>query len=248
MPAENPVNALLLDIEGTTTPVDFVYKTLFPFAREHVREYLEQHGQESEVKSDLEALRQEHRSDIAQALNPPDWGDQSDSVSDVPGVAYIRWLIDRDRKSTALKSLQGRIWKGGFESGTLQGEVYPDVPPSFERWHRQGRIVAIFSSGSVLAQKLLFRNTTSGDLTPFIQAYFDTTSGPKKVPESYRSIVKELSLEPSHVLFVSDVTAELDAARAAGLETLLCVRPGSEALPAPIQHAAIHSFNEISIS
>jgi enolase-phosphatase E1 len=240
-----PISALLLDIEGTTTPVDFVYKTLFLFARDHVGEYLEQHGASAEVQADLEALRSECSADRAQGLNPPEWSDQSASFLLEPAIAYIQWLIDRDRKSTPLKSLQGRIWKAGYESGELRGEVYPDVPRAFERWQAQGITIAIFSSGSALAQKLLFAKTVRGDLTPFIKAYFDTTAGPKKEPESYRSIVKALAVEPARVLFVSDVIAELEAARAAGLETLLCVRPGSAA-PPESQHPAIRSFDEIS--
>jgi enolase-phosphatase E1 len=150
--------------------------------------------------------------------------------------------MDQDRKSTGLKSLQGKIWEEGYRSGELKSEVYPDVPPALERWKRQGIQVAIFSSGSVQAQRSLFRSTPAGDLTRFIQAYFDTTTGPKREPRSYQVIAQALELSPSDVLFVSDIQAELDAALAAGMQTALCVR-GAGPAPVASPHPAIHTFD-----
>ena len=153
--------------------------------------------------------------------------------------------MDRDRKSTGLKSLQGKIWEEGYRTGDLQGEVYPDVLPALERWRRQGMDIAIFSSGSVQAQRTLFGNTAAGDLTRFVCAYFDTTTGPKTAPESYARIAAVLERSPSEVLFLSDIGAELDAALAAGMQTALCVRSrGSESTPGP--HPVIHAFDEVS--
>jgi enolase-phosphatase E1 len=226
------VRAYLLDIEGTTTPVTFVYDLLFPYAREHVAGFLERHGAEDAVRADLARLQEEQAADVAQGLAPPEGP-----------VAYVHWLMDRDRKSTGLKSLQGKIWEEGYRSGALRGDVYPDVPTAFERWHGQGCEIAIFSSGSVLAQRLLFGSTRAGDLTPFIRGFFDTTTGPKAVEASYRSIAKALGLAPADVLFVSDTVAELDAARDAGMRTALCVRDaGPQSQPA---HPVVHSFDEI---
>ena len=150
--------------------------------------------------------------------------------------------MDRDRKSTGLKSLQGKIWDEGYRTGDLKGEVYPDVLPAFERWHRQGLDLAIFSSGSVQAQRSLFGNSEAGDLTRFIRAYFDTTTGPKTVPDSYTRIAAALGRSPAEVLFLSDIGGELDAACAAGMQTALCVRsPGSG--PPPGAHPVIHAFD-----
>jgi enolase-phosphatase E1 len=154
-------------------------------------------------------------------------------------------LMDRDEKSTGLKSLQGKIWEEGYRSGELKGEVYPDVPPALERWRRQGIDIAIFSSGSVQAQRSLFGNTAAGDLTRFIRAYFDTTTGPKTAPHSYARITAALGRSPSEVLFLSDVGAELDAALTAGMRTALCVRtPG----PAPTTgaHPVIRTLDDIA--
>jgi len=154
--------------------------------------------------------------------------------------------MDRDRKSGPLKALQGRIWEQGYATGALTGEVYPDVPDAFARWTAAGVRIGIYSSGSVLAQKLLFANSTAGDLSRFLSGYFDTAVGAKKEAVSYRRIVEALDRPASRVLFVSDVAAELDAAREAGLQTVLAVRPPARP-PASSAHGAVESFEEIEI-
>ena len=158
-------------------------------------------------------------------------------------MAYVHWLMDRDSKSTGLKALQGRIWEEGYRRGELRGEVYDDVPAAFRRWRDEGRRIAIFSSGSVLAQRLLFSHSTVGDLTPFIDAHFDTTTGPKRQPDSYTLIAGRLGLPPRSVLFASDVAEELDAARAAGMETALCAR---SILPAGATHRVVQSLDALA--
>lgn len=247
------IRALLLDIEGTTTPVAFVYQVLFPYARSHVREFLEAHRETAAVRADIEALYREYLVDERNDLEPPVWrGDAAENELDSV-VAYVRWLMERDRKSTPLKSLQGKIWEAGYRNATLRAEVYPDVPAAFARWRRQKREIAIFSSGSVLAQKLLFAHSTVGDLTPWIDTYFDTATGPKFDAESYRRIAAALGYLPGQVLFVSDVVAELDAACGAGMQTALRVRPApyrdgtrsDAADPATGEHIVIRSLDEV---
>lgn len=224
--APGRVRFVLLDIEGTTTPVDFVHRVLFPDARERVEAFLEAHHAEPDVARDVAALRDEHARDLAAGRTPPAWQD-----SPAAAAAYARWLIDQDRKLTALKSLQGRIWAEGYAAGRLRGPVYEDVPRALARWTTTGRRVAVFSSGSVLAQKLIFGHSDRGDLTRYLCAHFDTTTGPKADTASYRRIAAALGEEPAAGLFVSDVVAELDAARAAGYATALAVRtpPGPDA-------------------
>jgi enolase-phosphatase E1 len=227
--------AILLDIEGTTTPIAFVHDVLFTYAREHVRDYLAQHA--SELESDITQLREEHARD---GDNPPPLSDELDSIT-----TYINWLIDRDRKSTGLKSLQGKIWREGYEEGTLKSQVFDDVSPAFERWHSNGLRISIFSSGSALAQQLLFAHTEAGDLTTFISDYFDTTVGAKGDPESYSSIANNLNLSAEHILFISDVVAELEAAREAGMQTRLSIRPGNQPQNNPNRFRIIHTFDEV---
>jgi enolase-phosphatase E1 len=243
MPDAN-IRAILLDIEGTTTPVAFVYEVLFPFARQHVREFIQQHYHSEDVRADLNALRAEHRADAEKGHEPPLWHEDSTAIQVESATRYVYWLMDQDRKSRALKSLQGKIWEGGYLSGRLRGQVYPDVLPALARWRGQQRAIHIFSSGSVLAQKLLFAHTTDGDLTAYISDYFDTTTGAKTDAASYQSISVKIGSPTAEVLFVSDVTAELDAARDAGMRTALCVRQGSLETGPP-SHPPVHTFDVI---
>jgi enolase-phosphatase E1 len=242
------VRAILLDIEGTTTPVAFVYEVLFPYARLHVAEFLQRLSQTNQLPEVVSAFRTEHRADVADIANtvgsaaPPAWRDDSTDSELASVLSYVFWLMDQDRKSTALKALQGRIWEDGYLSGQLHGEVYADVAPALARWTKQQKRVCIYSSGSVLAQQLLFAHTTDGDLTGYLSGYFDTTTGAKRDPASYRSITRELGVAAGEILFLSDVTAELAAARSAGLKTMLCVRPGNAEAN---WESLVHNFDSI---
>jgi enolase-phosphatase E1 len=240
----NSTQAILLDIEGTTTPIDFVYRTLFPFARQRLQKFLLEHESEPEIHEVVAALRMQHRGDAAQQLQPPAWADHSRSAELASAAAYALWLMDRDSKCSALKSLQGKIWQEGYRAGELHGEVYPDVPVALAHWRSEGKIVCIFSSGSILAQQMLFGSTPAGDLTGLLYAFFDTTTGPKNAPGSYKRIAETLALETGKILFISDVTTELDAARDAGLQTALCVRTNPVDQVAS-GHRVVHSFPEL---
>lgn len=218
------IDALLLDIEGTTTPVDYVFGVLFPFAQAHVETFLQTHDQDELVQADLERLWQEYQADTAEGLSVPEWKD-SQPLAAIP---YIHYLITVDRKSTALKSLQGKIWEQGYRDGTLRSQIFSDVKPAFERWTSASKRLFIFSSGSVQAQQLLFQHTEVGDLTSFLSGYFDTETGPKKEVDSYRQIAQTIGVLPANILFISDVTAELKAAQSAGMQVFFCFRPGNQ--------------------
>lgn len=234
-------NWLLLDIEGTTTSIDFVYKTLFPFASAHVEGYLYRHSADPETKRLMSELRAEQAADAARDPQIGVWMRGTSDEEIVTASIYVRHLIALDRKTTPLKTLQGKIWEEGFKSSELKGHVYEDVPDAFARWSAGGRKIAIFSSGSVQAQRLLFGHSVAGDLTKYIEAYFDTTTGPKRDAASYTEIGKTLGVASENVLFVSDVPAELDAAREAGMRTALMVRPGGAASN-DTRHLCIESF------
>jgi enolase-phosphatase E1 len=239
------IRAILLDIEGTTTPIDFVFKTLFPFASARVEDFLRCHVRDAEIAALLEELRkshQDHQGDVANGA--PAWVDSTNEEQIASASRYVRWLIAHDSKVTSLKTLQGKIWEEGFRSGELKGEVYPDVRRAFARWKAQGRRIAIFSSGSVLAQKLLFSNSTAGDLSAFLDGYFDTTAGSKREGESYKEIAGAIGVRPTGILFVSDVGEELDAAQVTGMKTAHSLRPGIPALE-DLRHREIRSFDEI---
>jgi len=242
LPSSSEIRAILLDIEGTTTPIDFVFRRLFPFAAANVEIFLRKNQDDAETQQIIGELRATWSG--AASAGAPVWIESSPEEKLGSVVAYVRWLIARDSKITPLKALQGKIWEQGFHSGELKGEVYPDVPLAFARWRAQDKRIAIFSSGSVLAQRLLFSHSTAGDLSGYIEAYFDTTMGLKREPASYTKIAAFLQLPRQQLLFVSDVGAELDAAHSSGMHTALSFRP--ESAPQEItNHPAVRSFDEL---
>lgn len=237
------IQAILLDIEGTITPIAFVHEVLFRYARLNLRRHLKQHASSPEYDSLCDRFRDEHAADRAAGQEVPPWVDAPPAARLAALAAYSEWLMDRDRKSTALKDLQGRIWEEGYSCGELVGEVFSDVAPALERWHAQHVPIGIFSSGSVLAQELLFRHSSAGDLTRYLGWYFDTTTGAKTDPDSYRRIASTMAVTEGSIVFVSDVVRELDAARRAGMQTRLCIRPGNQQTPDGHGYAFIRSFD-----
>ncbi|WP_437280575.1 acireductone synthase [Sorangium sp. So ce375] len=228
-----PVRAVLVDIEGTTTDVRFVHETLFSVARRDLAAYVSAHAGRPEVEAARRAVARER-------------GESERDVSDGELSAALLAWIDEDRKETTLKALQGKIWRSAYESGGLRSHVYADVEPALRRWRDLGVTLAVFSSGSVEAQELLFRHTTSGDLTGLFAAFFDTTTGPKREAGAYERIAEALRVLPGEVLFLSDVVAELDAAAAAGMETVQVLRPGTKRDPES-RHRVAERFDEISV-
>ena len=226
--------AILLDVEGTTSSIAFVYDVLFPFARAHAGPFLAAHRGDAELRR----LAAELRAEAGDATDP---GDDWPAATARAALA----LMDCDAKTTALKTLQGLVWRHGFESGELVAHVYDDVPTALAAWADSGLDVRIYSSGSVEAQRLFFGHTGHGDLTRFLRGHYDTTTGPKRDPESYRRIAADIGLEPRQILFVSDVGAELDAARTAGMATAAADRPGNRPLESELDHDTVTSFAEI---
>ena len=231
------VSALLLDIEGTTTPISFVYEVLFPFAREHLETSCAGAGDEAGIADAVSVLRREYDEESRAGAVLPDFGD---------GAAYAGYLMDQDRKSTGLKTLQGLIWEHGYKSGELRGQVFPDVAGALEAWTAHGLRVRVFSSGSILAQKLLFAHSDDGDLTSYFGGYHDTRTGSKKASGSYATIAQAFGLPAGRILFLSDVVEELDAAAEAGMQTGLTLRPGNKPVPRN-EHPIYATFRELSL-
>ncbi|CAM9305180.1 unnamed protein product [Heterosigma akashiwo] len=241
---------ILLDIEGTTTPITFVHDVMFPYARDNVAGYLDAHWGQEECMADVAALRAQAEQDARDGVAglvpiPSAEGGASDEEIRAAVVANVQWQISIDRKITALKQLQGHVWRFGFHSGALKGEVYSDVPPALDRWTEDGLRVAIYSSGSREAQQLLFGHTNAGDLRSYLSCYFDTKVGHKREAASYREIVMSLGCEAREVLFVTDIYEEAVAAREAGVAATLSVRPGNKPLPADCPFPTIGSFARI---
>jgi len=210
------IRVVLLDIEGTTTPIAFVHERLFAYVRSQLPTYVASHWNDQPVQGAVRQLNDECTAEGRRAITDPD-----------TLLRVVRELMDQDRKSPGLKTLQGLIWEDGYQAGELRGEVWDDVPVAMRQWRSEGREIAIYSSGSELAQRRLFESTAAGDLTPLITAFFDTRVGAKVQADSYTKIAQALGQPASSILFVSDVTAELRAARGAGLDVVLSVRPGN---------------------
>jgi enolase-phosphatase E1 len=235
------IRGVVLDIEGTTTPISFVHEDLFNYARIHVRDYLALHSPPEDVR----LLREEHAEDVRKGKQPPPLAEPGARAETDSLAGYVNWLIDLNSKATGLKSLQGKIWNEGYADGTLQAKVFPDVSAALERWRNAGLSISIFSSGSVMAQQLLFRHTDAGNLTIFIDHYFDTTVGKKGEAQSYQRIAESVGVRPETLLFISDVVAELAAAREAGMKVVLSIRPGNQPQQSADQYPSIHSFAEL---
>jgi len=236
------IRVVLLDIEGTTTPIAFVHETLFTFAREQLDEFLAVHWHEPAVQAIARTLADEHG---AESDHTTEWSDTPDDERRTSVARYVRWLMDRDRKSPGLKELQGLIWEDGYRAGQLRGIVWDDVPVAMKRWREAGLRIAIYSSGSVRAQRLLFESTAQGDLTPMIAGFFDTRAGAKLAPDSYGRIAAALGVTPAGMCFVSDVAGELQAAATAGCRVVLSSRPGNPAQSGVEAFPVVTSFEQI---
>ncbi|MFC5525600.1 acireductone synthase [Rhodanobacter ginsengisoli] len=226
------IRAIVTDIEGTTSSISFVRDVLFPYARKRLPAFVETHGDKPELQHWLhEAAREAGlveapRQDIIELL--------------------LQW-IDQDRKSTALKALQGMIWQEGYAAGDYRAHLYPEVAARLRDWRADGLRLYVYSSGSVPAQKLFFRYSEAGDLTPLFAGYFDTETGPKRETESYRRIADAIDEQPRHLLFLSDIVEELDAAKAAGFHTGWLIRE-QQPMPDAARHPVYADFDAITLS
>ena len=255
--AEPVIRSILLDIEGTTCPVSFVASVLFPYARERLSSYLETNQGDPEVQALLAATQAAFAADPnpeVQALrqgapiqgHSAGQGQLQRGQTNSPLVAYLQWLIDHDIKFPALKELQGRIWASGYASGDLVAPLFDDVAPTLQRWHQDGYQLAVYSSGSVAAQQLLYRHSKNGNLEELFSHWFDTRIGPKQAADSYGAIAAALQLEPAEILFVSDALAEIEAAHGIGMAVAFSDRQGNPGRdPGPFN--AIQSLAEIEL-
>ena len=224
------IKAIVTDIEGTTSSLSFVKDMLFPYARKNIGNYIRRHAGESKIASLINDVRAQAGEDL-----------------DLEGVIeQLEQWIDDDKKITTLKTLQGLLWEAGYQKGDFQGHIYDDAKQKLESWHQHGISLYVYSSGSVHAQKLLFGFTAYGDLNPLFDGYFDTHIGAKVEPDSYRNIIEAIGVDAGEILFLSDIEAELDAAREAGMKTCWLVRDGE--LDNSVSHHQVSDFNAIQLS
>ncbi|GMV28795.1 MAG: enolase-phosphatase E1 [Rhodanobacteraceae bacterium] len=223
--------AILTDIEGTTSSISFVKDVLFPYARDHIGAFVATHAEDPDVRRWLAATA------LEAAIAP----DDRDAI-----VATLRRWIAEDRKATPLKALQGLIWEAGYRDGEYRAHVYPEVAARLRAWKAQGLPLYVYSSGSVAAQKLFFRHSEAGDLSTLFDGHFDTEIGGKREAGSYARIAAAIGIPPGDILFLSDIVEELDAARAAGLQTTWLCRPPQQC-PADSAHTCVGDFDAIAV-
>lgn len=223
------IQAIVTDIEGTTGSIHFVHQVLFPYASQHMADFVRQNAHQKQVSEQLDAVRMLAdcpQADLAQVIE-----------------ILLAWIAE-DRKATPLKALQGILWEQGYQNGDFKGHVYADVVTQLEIWQQQGLALYVYSSGSIHAQKLLFAHSEAGDLTRLFSGYFDTTSGNKREIQSYQQIAQNIGLPAQDLLFLSDVVEELDAAQAAGWKTCQLVR---EPAMRTGKHPQVTSFAHIQL-
>lgn len=222
---------IICDIEGTTSSISFVKDVLFPYALKNVEEYLKTNWKEDATKTVVAALREQadedKKAEVEGVVTIPA-GDSEDVIPDV--VKNVEWQMSLDRKTGALKTLQGLVWAKGYKDGSIKGHVYEDVKKALEQWSEGGRKVYVYSSGSVDAQKMLFEHSEQGDLVKYLSGYYDTKIGAKQEKDSYEAILKKVETTGEDALFLTDVVAEAKAAKEAGLNVVLLDRPGNAEL------------------
>ncbi|KAK2575593.1 hypothetical protein KPH14_011302 [Odynerus spinipes] len=240
---------ILVDIEGTTTSISFVKETLFPYVRENLKKYINTKWEDEEFKRDFNKLKEQAKKDEE---------DKVDGVVSITGanveeekeslLKNVLWQMDNDRKTGALKQLQGHMWREAYKAGVVKGHVYEDVPKALESWTNDGKKVYVYSSGSVEAQKLLFGNTEKGDLIKYFSGFFDTEVGAKQECDSYKNILSKIGEKPNNVVFLTDVVQEAAAAKEAGLSSVIVIREGNAALKDEdvVAYMTIKSFLDLT--
>lgn len=245
---------LLLDIEGTTTSISFVKDKLFPYAEENVKDFLDAQWDDEDVKEAVNALRklaiEDQEKSVEGLVSIP--GEDASKEDQIEGlVKNVKWQMSSDRKVAPLKQLQGLIWKKGYDKGDIKGHVYDDVLPALEQWRSvEGQKIYIYSSGSVQAQKLLFGQSSAGDLLPLIDGHFDTAVGAKQEATSYTAIVEKIGCKAEEILFLTDIEKEAEAARTSGVNVALVSREGNAPLAegAAAAYPVLHSFTQLTVT
>ena len=223
------VNAILTDIEGTCTSLSFVKDTLFPYSRETMANFVAKHADDPEI---AKLLR-----DVAQQL-----GNEQARLPQL--VDQLQRWIDEDQKIPALKAIQGFQWQYGYQQGDFTGHLYQDAYDQFQYWRSRQIDLYVYSSGSIKAQKLLFSHSTYGDISDWFAGFFDTGVGKKTDTQSYQRIAAEISQASANILFLSDITAELDAAHQSGMQ-VACLQRST---PVPCNYFVANDFNAIHVS
>lgn len=226
------IKYIITDVEGTTTSINFVHQTLFPFAKDNLVSFCQKNSDKDFVKSAIAETKRTVKEE------------ENIDISDSEALEKLLYWISSDRKHPALKSLQGHIWEEGYTSGEIKGHVYEDVLPALKAWTDSGIKVGVYSSGSVKAQHLIYEFSEKGNLRPYFSFHFDTKVGHKREVSSYVNILKELNAKAEETLFLSDIKEELDAAREVGIQTIQLIRQDDVIIG---DHQQVQNFSQIQL-
>jgi enolase-phosphatase E1 len=244
---ELTARCVLLDIEGTISDIRFVYDVMFPYARREIPNYLDQHWRSEPVLESINLIARDAGFESAADWLSPNWQTGEPAIKHKV-CHHIDQLMSSDSKTTGLKDLQGLVWKSGFERHEIRAELFDDVVPSLENWKKIGLDLRIYSSGSVLAQRMFFEHTTLGNIGNLFTAHYDTTIGSKRESQSYNRIAEDCAYRPEEIVFLTDVHAEMVAANSIGMKTIVCVRPNNAPLPADFTGLTTTTFSDLNIS
>jgi enolase-phosphatase E1 len=239
------VQCVLLDIEGTVSDVRFVYDVMFPYAKGNMHSYLLAHWDSESTQAVIRQVATDASTNADDWLGT-DWKSNTTALEIVS--SHLQNLMASDSKATGLKMLQGFVWRSGFESGAIRAELFVDVLPALENWKASGLDLRIYSSGSVLAQKLFFAHTTQGDVGRLLTSYYDTTTGKKQEAESYRRIAIDIGVPANKVVFLSDVAEELIASNEAGMRSVGVVRPSNKPLPSTYFGPRVTTLSDLQLT
>jgi enolase-phosphatase E1 len=225
------IKAIVTDIEGTTSSINFVHQVLFPYAAKHIPDFIRANNTQTATRSVL--------NEVASLAN-------LDAENIEALIEQLLTWIATDQKVTPLKTLQGLVWEHGYQNGDYKAHIYVDALEILQAWYEQGIPLYVYSSGSVHAQQLFFGFNEGGDLRYLFKNYFDTVTGAKREAASYQKIQASLGLAPSDILFISDIVEELDAAAEVGMKTVW-VQRGSEDIISHSLHQVVSNFYPINL-
>ncbi len=231
------IKQFIFDIEGTTTPISFVHDILFPYSKNNLLNFLKENKISNSIFSNL---KEENEKDVKLNLYSIPLENSVNSL-----FSYLEFLISIDRKNSGLKEIQGEIWKHGYETGELKSQIFPDTLDFFQFIQSQNKKINIYSSGSILAQKLIFKYSNLGDLSSYISNYFDTGVGHKRDFNSYLKISDMLNCNPNEIIFFTDVQEEADSALSIGIKSYILLRNGNSPIE-KIKHPTLNTFSEWS--
>ncbi|XP_013397492.2 enolase-phosphatase E1 [Lingula anatina] len=227
------VKVLLLDVEGTTSPISFMKNEVNQYVTENIQEYLTKNWESEELQNVITSLREQAQQDKeagtegvveVKAADDP----QEEVIASI--TENLKWQMSQEKATTAACQLQSQILREAFKMEKMKGKLFDDVVPALKEVATDSRQVYLFSTTSMDVQKLLFTYSAQGDNSKCLSGFFDSKVGAKTEMESYKNIINDIGVKPEETLYVTDMPAEAQAAGKAGIGVFLLNRPENPAL------------------